>query len=66
MLHVRQPFFSLAVASFLSALALLHGMGLATGNAVVIAGFELSDSAGWAVVGVMFLLAYFALVHLKD
>jgi hypothetical protein len=66
MVHINQKFLSLATATFLGLLGLLHGMGLGTGNPIEIASFELGPSAGWMLVGVMFVLAYFHIVHLSD
>jgi len=64
MIHIRQPFFSIAASAVFGLLALL--LDAATNSVVVIGGTELTSSAAWALTGVLFLMAYFSLVHLKD
>lgn len=66
MVHIRQPFFSIASASVFGILGLLFGIDAARNSAVMIGGAELTQGATWALTGVLFLMAYFALVHLKD
>jgi len=66
MIHIRQPFFSIAASAVFGLLALLFGIDAATNSVVVIGGTELTSSAAWALTGVLFLMAYFSLVHLKD
>ncbi len=66
MVHMRQPFFSIATSIIFSLLGLVYGIDAIHNNAVVIAGAEVSPSALWTIAGTMFLMAYFALVHLHD
>jgi len=66
MVHIRQPFFSIAAASVFGILGLLFGIDAARNSVVIIGGVELAQNAVWALTGVLFLMAYFALVHLKD
>lgn len=68
MVHIRQPFFSIMTAMIFSLLGLLHGLDAINGTGVVMISnnVEINTSAAWALTGVMFLMAYFALVHLKE
>ncbi len=66
MVHMRQPFFSIATSIIFSLLGLVYGIDAIHNNTIIIAGAEVSSSALWAIAGIMFLMAYFALVHLND
>jgi hypothetical protein len=66
MVHIRQPFFSIAAAAIFGALGLMGGMSIMTNSPVVFGGNELNDQTLWSFIGVMFLMAYFSLVHLKE
>ncbi len=66
MVHIRQPFFSIAAATLFGALGLMGGMSIMTHSSVVFGGTELNDPTLWMFVGVMFLMSYFSIVHLKD
>jgi hypothetical protein len=66
MVRIRQPFFSIATAFVFSALAVMYGLNAATGVSVFIGSVEFNAAASWALTGVMFLMAYFALVHIRD
>jgi hypothetical protein len=66
MVHIRQPFFSIATATIFAILGLVLGLGAGEGTEVMLGTYTLSAGAAWALTGLMFLMAYFALVHLKD
>jgi len=66
MVHIRQSFFSIATAVIFSILGLLYGLGAAKGMGATIGSAELSTSVTWALAGLMFVMSYFALVHIKD
>lgn len=66
MLHIRQPFLSIAMAIIFSVLGLMYGLATAKEVNVVLGTIELNASASWALTGIMFLMAYFAMVHIKD
>lgn len=65
MVHIRQPFFSIATATIFGGLGLIYGIGANDGYPVVLGGAELDSVYGYALSGLLFLMAYFALVHLK-
>ena len=65
-IHIRQPFFSIVTAIIFGILGLFYGIGAVNGTGVVLGSTELNVSVSWALTGVMFLMAYFALVHLTD
>ena len=64
--HIRQPFFSIVTAIIFGLLGLFYGIGAVQGAGVMLGSFELDVAVSWALTGVMFLMAYFALVHLTD
>lgn len=64
MVRMRQPFFSIAAAAIFSITGLLIASEVAKGDSVRIG--DLHENILWGMVGVMFLMAYFSLVHLKD
>jgi len=66
MVHIRQPFFSIITATVFSLLGLMYGLTAAKGVGIMFGTIELNISATWALTGVMFLMSYFALVHIKD
>lgn len=69
MVHLRQPFFSIASAAIFGVLGLMYGANAASGVPIVIGmfGFEavVPPVMNTVVAGLMFVMAYFALVHLK-
>lgn len=66
MVHIRQPFFSILTAVVFGVLGLLYSFDAMNGTVVFIGGAELPAGATWALVGLLFLMAYFAIVHMKD
>lgn len=66
MIRIRQPFFSITTAIVFSLLGLLHAIDAVNGTTLVIGGAELAPGAEWALTGILFLMAYFAIVHMKD
>lgn len=66
MVHIRQPFFSIITATVFSLMGLMYGISAGKGAGIAFGTIELNMSASWALTGVMFLMAYFALVHIKD
>lgn len=65
MIHMRQPFYSIASAATYLLCAIGLGLLAATPDAVLLFGTTAPSSALWALCGLMFLMAYFSLVHLK-
>lgn len=65
MVHIRQPFFSIVTAIIFTMFGLLFGLDVVRESAVTIGGIKVGASAAWALTGVMFLMAYFSLVHIK-
>jgi len=66
MIQIRQPFFSIVTAIIFGFLGFMYGVNAMNNIGVTFGTIELNLSASWALTGVMFLMAYFALVHLKD
>jgi hypothetical protein len=66
MIHIRQPFFSIATAVIYGILGVIIGQGAGQSTTVMLGSLELNQATGWALTGVLFLMAYFSLVHLKD
>ena len=66
MVHMRQPFFSIAASIIFSLLGLVYAIDAVHGDTVTMAGANASPSLLWAIAGMMFLMSYFSLVHLKD
>lgn len=66
MVHMRQPFFSIAASIIFSLLGLVYAIDAIHGNTVTMAGAVISPSLLWAITGTMLLMGYFSLVHLKD
>jgi len=66
MIHIRQPFFSIITATIFGLLAVMYGIAAGHGTGIMFGSIELNVPATWALTGVMFLMAYFALVHIKD
>lgn len=65
MLHIRQPFFSIATATIFAALGLIYSLGVQMNLPPVLIGVELDPVMGYVMSGLFFLMAYFSLVHLK-
>lgn len=66
MVHIRQPMFSIMTAVIFALIGLVLGLGAGNGSEVMLADITLNSSTAWALSGLMFLMAYFSLVHLKD
>ena len=66
MLHIQQPFFSIVTAGIFTLLGVFYGVTAGSGEGVIFSNVQITVSASWALSGLMFLMAYFALVHLKD
>jgi len=66
MVHIRQPFFSIVAAVIFGLLGTLYGLSAGQGSGAVLGSIELNVPVTWALSGVMFLMAYFALVHIKE
>jgi len=66
MIHIRQPFFSIATAAIFALLGLGAGCLAVNTDALIIMGETAPDQALWAFSGLAFVMAYFALVHLKE
>lgn len=64
LIHMRQPFFSITTGGIFALLGLLFGLASGT-NSLVFGGVAIGSSASWALTGLMFVMAYFSLVHLK-
>jgi hypothetical protein len=54
------------MAIIFSVLGLMYGLATAKEVNVVLGTIELNAGASWALTGIMFLMAYFAMVHIKD
>jgi len=65
-IHIRQPFFSIVTAIIFSVLGLFYGTSAVNNSGAMLGTLELNVSITWALTGVMFLMAYFALIHLTD
>lgn len=63
---MRQPFFSIANSIIYIALGLVFGVAGTAGDTIQFGTFTFSSSALWALTGIMFLMAYFSLVHLRN
>lgn len=46
-------------------LAVLYGLNATKGVSTMVGGVEINPSTTWALTGIMFLMSYFALVHIK-
>jgi len=66
MIHIRQPFFSIANAAVFALLGLGAACLAVNAEPLVIMAQEAPKQALWAFVGLSFLMAYFSLVHLKN
>lgn len=66
MLYIRQPFFSIATASIFAALGLVYGIGAQLNFPVVFLNTNIDPTVGYALSGLLFVMAYFSLVHLKQ
>lgn len=64
MLHIRKSFHSLASAAIFLVLGLLYSMSALSGTPIILSGLEIATPMSWAVVGLMFVMAYFSLVHI--
>ncbi len=65
MLHMRQPFYSIVSAIIFGGLGLVYGLQSINGFDVRFGGVTLSTQIGWAISGVLFLMAYFSIAHLQ-
>jgi hypothetical protein len=65
MVNIRQSFFSITTAIVFALLAVLYGLNATKGVSTMIGGVEINPSTTWALTGIMFLMSYFALVHIK-
>jgi hypothetical protein len=65
MIQIRQPFFSIVTSAIFALLGVLYGLNAGKGVSTMIGGVEMNTSGTWAFTGLMFLMAYFALVHMK-
>lgn len=67
MVHIRQPFLSILSSIVFSGIALAIAFDAKEGTEEVMLGdLPLNPSAGWALVGILFLMAYFSLIYLKE
>jgi len=65
MFHIRQPFFSIVSAFIYTLMGLLFAGSAVDGVTSHLGGFELGPVAAWVFTGLMFVMAYFSLVHLR-
>ena len=65
MIEMRQPFFSIANSAIFMVLGVFFGSLGTTGEAVSLGYLSMPSQALWAATGLMFIMAYFSLVHLK-
>ena len=65
MTHLNHSSFSIAAAATFGMFGLLFGIAGFTGSTVNFGDMEFSNSIAWVITGLMFVLAYSALVHLK-
>lgn len=65
MLHIRQPFYSITTSGIFTILGLLFGLEAAKGTTVPLGVVDLNSAMTWGLTGLLFLMAYFALVHLR-
>ncbi len=65
MIHMRQPFFSIASATTYLLCAVGLGWLAVTPDSVSLYGIPASSAVLYTLCGLMFLMAYFSLVHLK-
>lgn len=66
MIHIRQPFFSIATAAIFALLGLGAACIAVNPEPLIIMGEEAPKQVLWAFTGLAFVMAYFALVHLKN
>lgn len=66
MIHMRQPFFSIANSVIYIALGMVFGIAGTAGHTVQFGTLVFDASALWALTGIMFLMAYFSLVHIRE
>ncbi|MBP9760541.1 MAG: hypothetical protein KBD24_04255 [Candidatus Pacebacteria bacterium] len=65
MVHMNQPFFSIVSAAIFSILGLFFGSMGVLGDMVTFGYLEVTSQAVWGITGLMFIMAYFSLVHLR-
>ncbi len=66
MIRIRQPFYSIASSIVFTAHAILYGVNAINGVYFSIGNAMFSPSVTWAMSGLMFLMGYFSLVHIRD
>lgn len=65
MVEMKQPFFSIAAAILFALWGLAHGVRSAMELPVSINGWDMPLWFSYAITGLMFVMAYFALTHLR-
>jgi len=65
MIHMRQPFHSIATAAVFLVFGVLFGGAAISQSGVTFADVTLNEQATWAATGLMFVMSYFSLVHLR-
>lgn len=65
MVHMNEPFHSIAAAAMFGIFGLLFGAAAISEVPVIIADLSLNMTAAWMISGVSFVMSYFSLVHLK-
>ena len=65
LIHMRQPFFSIANATIFLVLGIFFGGASIAAQPVAFADLEMGVQISWVITGVCFVMAYFSLVHLK-
>jgi hypothetical protein len=65
MVHMREPFLSITSGVIFAILGLIFANAAATTETINLANVEVTSSVSWALTGVLFIMAYFSLVHLK-
>jgi|GEM_PF-2740857 len=66
MTHLKHSSFSIAAAGTFGLLGLLFGIAGFTGSEVSFGDLVFSNSAAWIFTGLLFVLSYSALIHLKN
>jgi len=65
MMTMRQPFYSTCAAVVFAALGIFMGLRSAYGWQLMIDGWSMPTGVSWGLCGLMFVMAYFSLTHMK-
>lgn len=65
MIQMKQPFYSIAAAVIFVAWGIVHGVRSVQQWEVMIGGWAMPIEVSYAITGLMFVMAYFSLIHLR-